>query len=258
MPANRKQDYKHEFSTGLNAGEQLPPRKARYGNQKKKQVRTLLTSGVVLFGTLFAGVFLYEMVQVKNTSETTVQTQEASGKGSGNAEVAGGETAAAGNGDGQAGKSASEQGAGKEGTATAEATKTTGTAGAAGTAASTGTATTNSPGTNPTATTGTTAKTNTTNNTAGTSASTTTTKPTSTTKPATTTATKTTTTAKTTTTKPKVTSVRHVVQKGDTLFRLSRKYYGNGMGVDRIARFNGLNVNGELPIGKVLYIPTSR
>jgi len=53
--------------------------------------------------------------------------------------------------------------------------------------------------------------------------------------------------------KPKV--IRYVVQPGDTLFKLSRRYYGNGRGVDNIARYNGIDPNGQLPAGKVLMIP---
>lgn len=52
---------------------------------------------------------------------------------------------------------------------------------------------------------------------------------------------------------PKV--LKHRVTSGDTLFRLSRKYYGNGMGVERIAKYNGLNSNNPLPVGKIIYIP---
>ncbi|MGC5324516.1 LysM peptidoglycan-binding domain-containing protein [Brevibacillus sp. SYSU BS000544] len=50
-------------------------------------------------------------------------------------------------------------------------------------------------------------------------------------------------------------AIKHRVVSGDTLFKLSRKYYGNGMGVERIARYNGLNQNNPLPVGKVIYIP---
>lgn len=49
--------------------------------------------------------------------------------------------------------------------------------------------------------------------------------------------------------------VRHRVVAGDTLFKLSRAYYGNGMGVERIARQNHLNLEAPLPIGRVIYIP---
>lgn len=49
--------------------------------------------------------------------------------------------------------------------------------------------------------------------------------------------------------------IRHRVKAGDTLFKLSRKYYGNGMGVDRIARYNHLNPEDPLPIGRVITIP---
>ncbi|MBO8163045.1 MAG: LysM peptidoglycan-binding domain-containing protein [Brevibacillus sp.] len=59
-------------------------------------------------------------------------------------------------------------------------------------------------------------------------------------------------------TEPKVKQhvVRHTVQKGDTLFSLSRRYYGNNQGWKRIARYNGLNADDPLPIGKVLTIPS--
>lgn len=50
-------------------------------------------------------------------------------------------------------------------------------------------------------------------------------------------------------------AIRHVVKQGDTLFKLSRHYYGNGRGVEAIARYNGLQVDGELWVGTVLYIP---
>ncbi|RNB81598.1 LysM peptidoglycan-binding domain-containing protein [Brevibacillus fluminis] len=58
--------------------------------------------------------------------------------------------------------------------------------------------------------------------------------------------------------KPKIESIRHVVQKGETLFQLSRKYYGNQSSVRKIAAFNGLSPDNALPIGKVLYIPVSK
>ncbi|UFJ42819.1 LysM peptidoglycan-binding domain-containing protein [Brevibacillus humidisoli] len=50
--------------------------------------------------------------------------------------------------------------------------------------------------------------------------------------------------------------VKHTVQKGDTLFKLSRHYYGNNQGWKRIARYNGLDPDDSLPIGKVLSIPS--
>jgi len=49
--------------------------------------------------------------------------------------------------------------------------------------------------------------------------------------------------------------VRHVVKQGDTLFKLSRQYYGNSRGVDSIARYNGLTKDDELLTGTVLSIP---
>ncbi|WP_400163818.1 LysM peptidoglycan-binding domain-containing protein [Brevibacillus sp. TJ4] len=54
---------------------------------------------------------------------------------------------------------------------------------------------------------------------------------------------------------PKV--VRHIVQKGDTLFKLSRQYYGHNFGVSRIAKYNGLPEDAQLSIGKVVMIPLS-
>ncbi|MGD8189164.1 LysM peptidoglycan-binding domain-containing protein [Brevibacillus ginsengisoli] len=53
--------------------------------------------------------------------------------------------------------------------------------------------------------------------------------------------------------KPKL--ARHRVEAGDTLFKLSRKYYGNVSGVDRIARYNHLNPDEPLPTGRVVYVP---
>lgn len=50
--------------------------------------------------------------------------------------------------------------------------------------------------------------------------------------------------------------IKHTVKKGDTLFALSRRYYGNNQGWKRIAQYNGLNPDEPLPIGKVLSIPT--
>ncbi|MGE5701537.1 MAG: LysM peptidoglycan-binding domain-containing protein [Clostridia bacterium] len=56
--------------------------------------------------------------------------------------------------------------------------------------------------------------------------------------------------------KPK--AVKHVVQKGETLIQLSRKYYGNQRSINKIAAYNNINPNAALPIGKVLYIPVAR
>lgn len=53
-------------------------------------------------------------------------------------------------------------------------------------------------------------------------------------------------------------TVRHVVEKGDTLFKLSRKYYGNNSGVSRIARYNGLTADAQLTTGNVVIIPLSK
>jgi nucleoid-associated protein YgaU len=56
---------------------------------------------------------------------------------------------------------------------------------------------------------------------------------------------------------PKPKLKRHVVQKGDTLFKLSRLYYGNNGGVSRIAGYNGLSPEAQLKAGDVLTIPLS-
>jgi LysM repeat protein len=48
---------------------------------------------------------------------------------------------------------------------------------------------------------------------------------------------------------------RHLVKKGDTLFKLSRQYYGNQSGVKRIASYNGLRPDQELTAGTVIMIP---
>lgn len=53
-------------------------------------------------------------------------------------------------------------------------------------------------------------------------------------------------------------TVKHVVVKGDTLFKLSRQYYGNNSGVSRIASYNGLAADAQLRIGTVVTIPLSR
>jgi nucleoid-associated protein YgaU len=53
-------------------------------------------------------------------------------------------------------------------------------------------------------------------------------------------------------------SIRHVVVKGDNLFKLSRKYYGNNSGVARIAKFNGLAADAGLTIGHVIIIPLGK
>ncbi|MBY0084443.1 LysM peptidoglycan-binding domain-containing protein [Brevibacillus brevis] len=55
------------------------------------------------------------------------------------------------------------------------------------------------------------------------------------------------------TTKSKV--VKHVVKKGETLFMLSRKYYGNNSNVRRIATYNGLHSEAGLVEGKIVLVP---
>jgi LysM repeat protein len=54
-------------------------------------------------------------------------------------------------------------------------------------------------------------------------------------------------------TKPK--AIRYVVKQGDTLYKLSRQYYGNNKGAAAIARYNGLDGNAQLTAGTVIFIP---
>nr|WP_206768173.1 LysM peptidoglycan-binding domain-containing protein [Brevibacillus formosus] len=56
-----------------------------------------------------------------------------------------------------------------------------------------------------------------------------------------------------TATKSKI--VKHVVKKGETLFMLSRKYYGNNSNVRRIAKYNGLHSEAGLVEGKIVLVP---
>jgi nucleoid-associated protein YgaU len=56
----------------------------------------------------------------------------------------------------------------------------------------------------------------------------------------------------------KRTVLRHVVKKGETLYQLSRKYYGHQIGVKRIARYNGFSSEHQLTEGEVVYIPMNR
>jgi nucleoid-associated protein YgaU len=53
-------------------------------------------------------------------------------------------------------------------------------------------------------------------------------------------------------------TIRHVVKKGETLFMLSRKYYGNNESVSRIARYNGFHTETQLTEGNVVMIPISQ
>lgn len=54
---------------------------------------------------------------------------------------------------------------------------------------------------------------------------------------------------------PKSKVVKHVVKKGETLFMLSRKYFGNNSNVGRIARYNGLHSEAGLVEGKIVWVP---
>lgn len=56
--------------------------------------------------------------------------------------------------------------------------------------------------------------------------------------------------------KPK--AVKHVVKKGETLYMLSRKYYGNNSNVARIANYNGISLEAQLTEGKVVMVPLSQ
>ena len=54
---------------------------------------------------------------------------------------------------------------------------------------------------------------------------------------------------------PKPKAIRHVVQKGETLYMLSRKYYGNNLNVSRIANYNGFHADTQLTAGKIVMVP---
>lgn len=54
---------------------------------------------------------------------------------------------------------------------------------------------------------------------------------------------------------PKPKAIRHVVQKGETLYMLSRKYYGNNLNVSRIAKYNGFRADTQLTAGKIVMVP---
>lgn len=56
--------------------------------------------------------------------------------------------------------------------------------------------------------------------------------------------------------KPK--AVKHVVKKGETLYMLSRKYYGNNSNVARIANYNGISLEAQLTEGRVVMVPLSQ
>ncbi|MGG0753890.1 LysM peptidoglycan-binding domain-containing protein [Brevibacillus laterosporus] len=53
----------------------------------------------------------------------------------------------------------------------------------------------------------------------------------------------------------KIKSKLYKVKRGDNLHKISRAYYGNNNGVNRIATFNGLDTEAPLIEGKTLYIP---
>ncbi len=48
---------------------------------------------------------------------------------------------------------------------------------------------------------------------------------------------------------------KHVIQEGDTLTKLSRTYYGNDKGINKIAESNGISPDTQLSIGMELVIP---
>ncbi len=53
---------------------------------------------------------------------------------------------------------------------------------------------------------------------------------------------------------PKPVAKTHTVGSNENLYRISLKYYGNGEGVDKIKRANGLSSN-EIGVGQTLVIP---
>ncbi|WP_338470126.1 LysM peptidoglycan-binding domain-containing protein [Niallia sp. XMNu-256] len=52
-------------------------------------------------------------------------------------------------------------------------------------------------------------------------------------------------------------SIYHTVQPGETIYRISMKYYQSKAGIDTIKRANGLSSN-EIKVGQVLTIPLSK
>ncbi len=69
------------------------------------------------------------------------------------------------------------------------------------------------------------------------------------------TATESTTDATDTTTDPPPPARTHTVRKGDTLWSLAMKFYGDGKRWREIAQANNIEDETKLPIGKVLTIP---
>ncbi|EMT53633.1 hypothetical protein I532_06455 [Brevibacillus borstelensis AK1] len=51
---------------------------------------------------------------------------------------------------------------------------------------------------------------------------------------------------------------QHKVKKGETLFQLSRMYYGHNSGVKKIASYNGISAEAQLLEGQIVQIPLSR
>jgi len=52
--------------------------------------------------------------------------------------------------------------------------------------------------------------------------------------------------------------VRHTVRRGDTLYKLSRRYYGNPLFWERIADANDIRKPSDMRVGRVLVIPQAR
>ena len=51
---------------------------------------------------------------------------------------------------------------------------------------------------------------------------------------------------------PNAEKFKHTVQKGETIYSISRKYYGTNSYAKEILQLNGINENDVLPVGKVL------
>lgn len=220
----------------------LPSRKLRHSNRKASPLSRLLTLGVILFGSIFILFILYELILAQSSDANEglhiVKISQSGVQGSGeSAETAASEAipASAGVAENQEGKANTKQ----QAASTSESTVTPSKAEPKPTdvkkaptpqtptpAAKTASQTAATPTPQQAKTTPTTEKTQ---------------PPEKSEKP-----------------KPKIESIRHVVQKGETLIQLSRKYYGNQSSVRKIAAFNGLSPDNALPIGKVLYIPVSK
>lgn len=223
----------------------LPPRRSRKIQKRKRQIslKTVIQGGLVLFGALFFGLIgweLYHANQVKQAVPVAAEApaDESKARASTRDESLGGDQGQSEN----LGQEANQQGASREGAAapTAEAAST-GEQPAPSAEKKTPQETTSKPMTQPTQPAVPAAKPAAQTNQPNTVHAPPTAQP------------QTGAQAQGTNAQPK--AIRHVVQKGDTLFKLSRQYYGNNSGVARIARYNGFPADTQLSVGNVVMIP---